>query len=131
MIEMEPEPDEWQIQIASSMRDLGFEKINYQLNEKTDVGECCIYYTNFKSELYSTESYVFWSIITILFHEKRGGQKLRARIKEIMQTVEREFVESEVAEGTTFIFGQMKITGLGTSYRAEIPCSFREEVDHG
>ena len=127
--EIEIEPDEWQLQIASTMRNLGFDKINYIRQEKMDNYECCIFYSGLRSELYSTETYLLYTTITILINV-RGGPRCSKLIKSIMGNVEHEFVESGVAEATTFIFGEMDINGQGTSYRAEIPCVLREEINH-
>ena len=127
--EMDPEPDECKAQIGKSMRELGFEKINYQKQEKMDVWECAIYYSNVHVELYTTESYVNTYTITIAYHE-RSDVRLVKRVREIMKHVEKEFVNSHVFPATTFIFGQIQIEELGTSYRAEIPCTIREEINH-
>lgn len=127
--EMNPEPDECKAQIGKSMRELGFEKINYQKQEKMDVWECAIYYTDINNELYTTESYVNTYTIMIDYHE-RSDTRLIKRIREIMRHVEKEFVNSHVFPATTFIFGKIKISELGTSYRAEIPCTIREEINH-
>lgn len=127
--EMDPEPDECKAQIGKSMRELGFEKVNYQKQEKLDVWECAIYYSDVDVELYTTESYVNTYTITIDYHE-RSDTRLIQRIREIMRYVEKEFVDSHVFPATTFIFGKIKISELGTSYRAEIPCTIREEINH-
>ena len=129
MIDMDPEPDEVKAQIGKSMRNLGF-KVNYQKQEKLADQECCIYYTDLDDRVYTTHSYVNEWTITILYVE-RADVKLRPRITEIMRTVEREFVASQEFTATTFKFGKIKISELGTSYRAEIPCLLREEIDHG
>lgn len=129
MSDMEPEPDEAKAQIGKSMRDLGFDKVNYQKQEKLDINECCIYYTAMDSELYTTESYVVHYEITIFFHEHTDIRIIK-RVKEIMKTIEHDYVNSEEFAATTFMFGKIQIHELGTSYRAEIPCLIREEIDH-
>jgi hypothetical protein len=129
MIDMDPEPDEVKDQIGGSMKDLGF-KVNYQKQEKMDELECYIVYTDLDDKVYTTHSYVNEWTITIVYVE-RASSNLRRRLTEIMRTVEHDFRTSEVFTATTFKFGKIKIVELGTSYRAEIPCLLREEIDHG
>lgn len=121
--------DEWKLTIGRSMRKLGF-KVNYQKGEKTDEGECYVYYTGFDTEVYTQMSYKMHSEITITWHE-RSDVKLPVRIRAVLENVEKEFVESGVAACTSFKFGKVFITELGTSYRASIPCYIMEEVNHG
>lgn len=127
--EMDPEPDECKAQLGKSMRELGFEKINYQKQEKMELWECAIYYSDVDIELYTIDSYVNTYTIMITYHETSDVRIIR-RIKEIMRYVEKEFVNSHVSPATTFIFGKVQIIELGTSYRAEIPCTIREEINH-
>lgn len=128
-MEMDPEPDECKAQIGKSMRELGFEKIYYQKQADMGLWECAIYYTGVDNELYTTESYVNTYTIVIDYHETCDTRLIK-RIREIMKYVEKEFVNSHVFPATTFIFGKIQITELGTSYRAEIPCTIREEINH-
>lgn len=129
MIDMEPEPDEVKAQIGKSMKGLGF-KVNYQKQEKLAEKECCIYYTDLDDEVCTTHTYVNEWTITISYIE-RADVNLRRRINEIMRVVEKEYRQSQEVMATTFKFGKIKIHEMGTSYRAEIPCKLREEIDHG
>lgn len=129
MIDMDPEPDEVKAQLGKSMKSLGF-KVNYQKQEKLADKECYICYTDLDDKVYTTHSYVNEWTITMVYIE-RADVNLRSRINEIMSTVEREFRQSQEFTATTFKFGKIKISELGTSYRAEIPCLLREEIDHG
>lgn len=121
------EPDEDKALIGAAMRAIGF-KVSYQKQEKLEVNECCIYYSDVELELYSIDSYVMESFISILWHE-RVDKRLPIQVKNIVSHVEHFFIQ-EKPLGITFKFGKTNIVELGTSYKAILTLSLREEVDH-
>jgi hypothetical protein len=130
MYEDEVEPDEVQEQIGRSLKSLGF-RVRYIKPSKLDELECFVVYgANFKLVVDTTESYILNIPLTIGWHERKG-KNIPRRLKEIVGTVEYEYVVSGLTACTSFIFGEIVINDLGTSYSVEIPIWLREEVDHG